>query len=853
MKQDNIAARKCAKCHRVFSKIEHLRRHQRCHTGEKPFGCSSCGRAYARSDVLNRHIRHHHPEVEIVDGAGRARKVAEGNVPTRRPGTESPRADSPRPRPAAVPSPSPPMSPPSPLPDAMDHEWELPDLAGSAGMDASCLEGLQRYLDGCPNLHLNSDRALSGSTIASIPTPVLETFNPVIDPSLAASAPAQWAGHHELDNHLSAEIDFQSILVGSPGIVDLDPGLPPVHHLGSKDGISNEQFEKVRSLWPRRRRTGSTIPAPFSWDEIVQHPEDNLFSSPVLKTLRDSADSPWGLTNACRDRLAEDARGYLTALSPDRGDDRASSAGSSSCGPWNGELPPTDILDLCLDLYFSHFQVHLPFVHPGTFNASRTPSIVLFPMCLVGLILLNKTAARSMIATHVPGAIEHCRAELTSPRLRHCPGPELLTVLGAACLLLSIAAFTPELAYEKLRQALYEEALSLAQDRALFSARTLDESLLPAADAEDAQWKAWARIQSAQRLAASLLLTDAYSAQVLGVAPVLAPDSILVPLVRQDELFVLASMQKWKTQIGPDTWSHQPLAVPFDLRVPVPAGANGFGLQVALTVLWLRICSFSHRNQNPLPLFSEAYSSDPGLLGGCSDGGTPSALGAGLVQAFDSCRAELETGNANLFILWHYLGILLTTDLATIEDAAGRNGPEMAKVALANMRLWARSPAARRACLHAAQIFVIITRHRRSDGLMLHTELALFHTALVMGFYQLTALDCSESRSAPFDLFDTVDWTQVGLTGLYSPDPPGDCLNAYTNPSAAVNFLQNGGPVSFRGAEYRNPYGAARRSFMNVAFQLNEVGQWNVEEYCKVLHIIADTLIMSNQEARAAS
>ncbi|GLA60067.1 hypothetical protein AtubIFM55763_006654 [Aspergillus tubingensis] len=819
---------------------------------------SLCQKNSPISDVLNRHIRHHHPEVEMVDGAGRARKLIEGNGTRVRSGTQSSRAgfpssraDSPSARLAAFPSPTPPVSPPSPLPDAMVHDWELPHLDGSTGMDASCLEGLQRYLDECPDLQPNSARAISGPTIASMPTPMLGTFDPMIDPSLAASAPAQAADPNVVNHHLSEAIDFQSILVGSPGMADINPGLPQFHHLCSKNGISNEQFEQVRRLWPRRRRTGSIIPACFSWDEIVRHPEDNILSSPALKTPPGPADSFWGLTDACRDRLVEDTRGYGAISSPDRGDGGSSSA--SSCGPWNGELPPTDILDLCLDLYFSHFQVHLPFVHPGTFNASLTPSIFLFPMCLVGLVLLNKATARGLIATHIPGAIEHCRAELTSPRLRHCPGPELLTTLGAACLLLSIAAFTPELAYEELRQALYEETLSLARDRGLFSARSLNESLLPAADAEDARWKAWARIQSAQRLAASLILTDAYSAQVLGVAPILAPGSILIPLVRQDELFMLASAQKWQNQIGPDTWLHQPLAAPLDPQIPVPAGMKGFGLEVVLTVIWLWIWSFSHQMQKPAPWFLETYSPKPGLLDGFSNNGTPSALAAALVQAFDSCRTELETGNTNLFILWHYLGISLTTDLATIEDAAGRNGPDMAKVALAKLRLWARSSAARRACLHAAQIFVLITRHRRSDGLMLHTELALFHAALVMGFYQLTAFDWSGSKIASFDLFDHVDWTQVGSMGLCTPDLPENASVAHPNSSATLNFIQNGGPVSFRGAEYRNPYGAARRSFMNVAFQLEEVGQWNVQKYCKVLHIIADTLIMSEQETGMAS
>ncbi|PYH38772.1 uncharacterized protein BO87DRAFT_412572 [Aspergillus neoniger CBS 115656] len=98
----------------------------------------------------------------------------------------------------------------------MVHDWELPHLDGSTGMDASCLEGLQRYLDECPDLQPNSARAISGPTIASMPTPMLGTFDPMIDPSLGASAPAQAADSHVVNHQLSEEIDFQSILPAHP-------------------------------------------------------------------------------------------------------------------------------------------------------------------------------------------------------------------------------------------------------------------------------------------------------------------------------------------------------------------------------------------------------------------------------------------------------------------------------------------------------------------------------------------------------------------------------------------------------------------------------------------------------------
>ncbi|KAJ5966384.1 hypothetical protein N7481_013098 [Penicillium waksmanii] len=49
----------CPWCFLSFSKEEHLSRHIRSHTKEKPFNCSSCGKSFSRHDSLLRHMRAH--------------------------------------------------------------------------------------------------------------------------------------------------------------------------------------------------------------------------------------------------------------------------------------------------------------------------------------------------------------------------------------------------------------------------------------------------------------------------------------------------------------------------------------------------------------------------------------------------------------------------------------------------------------------------------------------------------------------------------------------------------------------------------------------------------------------------
>ncbi|KAL5341057.1 hypothetical protein BJX70DRAFT_396113 [Aspergillus crustosus] len=49
----------CDVCQATFTRHEHLVRHARGHTAEKPFTCTQCGKAFARLDVLHRHTQSH--------------------------------------------------------------------------------------------------------------------------------------------------------------------------------------------------------------------------------------------------------------------------------------------------------------------------------------------------------------------------------------------------------------------------------------------------------------------------------------------------------------------------------------------------------------------------------------------------------------------------------------------------------------------------------------------------------------------------------------------------------------------------------------------------------------------------
>ncbi|KAJ5290648.1 uncharacterized protein N7443_010901 [Penicillium atrosanguineum] len=58
----------CRLCQKGFIKAEHLRRHERCHTGSKPYVCKECRRPFARQDALTRHEKLHLRDVNVKNG-----------------------------------------------------------------------------------------------------------------------------------------------------------------------------------------------------------------------------------------------------------------------------------------------------------------------------------------------------------------------------------------------------------------------------------------------------------------------------------------------------------------------------------------------------------------------------------------------------------------------------------------------------------------------------------------------------------------------------------------------------------------------------------------------------------------
>ena len=71
----------CTTCQRSFARLEHLKRHERSHTKEKPFECPECTRCFARRDLLLRHQQKLHQTTTPSSRPRNRRESTSSTVP----------------------------------------------------------------------------------------------------------------------------------------------------------------------------------------------------------------------------------------------------------------------------------------------------------------------------------------------------------------------------------------------------------------------------------------------------------------------------------------------------------------------------------------------------------------------------------------------------------------------------------------------------------------------------------------------------------------------------------------------------------------------------------------------------
>lgn len=299
--------------------------------------------------------------------------------------------------------------------------------------------------------------------------------------------------------------------------------------------------------------------------------------------------------------------------------------------------------------------------------------------------------------------------------------------------------------------------------------------------------------------------------------------------------------------------------LPMNLRhlsMAPPVILDGLGMQVLLAGVYLQLAPACHRLLAGNRLLRETYSFVPAdLFAMDSEAKDISTLLASLPRNYSGKFLE---GNTVNILLWNSLCMELTADPNLFELASGRGGPESVPKALANLATWSKSAGARRAVLHAAQIFHIMSQSRAPQNNMVMYESLLFISALVLGLYLFAVPNMEEnldSESCDFEIVKDINWSTVGGEGLFKISEPSNMIPCQNNSgqhsdSSCVikKFIKDGGPISFAGEIYRGRGPTARKVLLNYAHLLDEIARWNGSEYSQLLRTISDFLIEYDQQ-----
>ncbi|KAF7131084.1 hypothetical protein CNMCM5793_004071 [Aspergillus hiratsukae] len=676
-------------------------------------------------------------------------------------------------------------------------------------------------------------------------------------------------------NDAAFPIDFLDFLSSNASMLDFmelpGPDNSQVSITDRASSIPSERFAEVARLWPDEM--GASAANKFAtnlWAEVVAYKGDNICAdtsvsepSPASSVGANNV-SKWGMDEGKREELIEEFairfREYPT---------------SEAYEPSPVDFPPARLLNLGLDIAFRQPHSLLPFIHQPTFSVKSAPNSIVFPLCLLGLVLLDSKRVRDFTHAYIPVAVDKCSAQLSQSFSDPGGVPKLITGLTSATLLLLAwpirRAQNGQYPHDELRaQALYNQTISTAKLSGLFNPRTemlISKDLLSSVLArsqtsssghlqnDDQLWKAWARVESVKRLVMTLLMIDAWWAYNLGTPPLIRTHNLWLEMACSGDLYQCPSAKHWKRLVsGGAAIVMAPVLMqmnPPSMRLSAAQDHSPVSMVGLLSIVWIRILEVRSRMLPRLSGHSER-ALVPCLVYATDE--TGGMLGHMLNEIYSKSFRYLKYKNPNCVTMWHFLHLQLLANNDIFELAAGRDGAESARAALRDIAIWSQTFQARRACLHAAGIYMAMSRRRINDGTMFHSEPALFQAALVLGLYvfmmnnpageyndemHLDSSRNSDMDSEPYELLDDVDWLDLGLDGL----APTDVGIAVQGDSLAKRFLKEGGVITFSGSICEGGYNAAKMILLEFANLLEEVGKWNAKGFCHILRIMSDSLL----------
>ncbi|KAI0396554.1 hypothetical protein F5Y17DRAFT_465077 [Xylariaceae sp. FL0594] len=422
-KQQKPKTLPCKFCDKRFRRVEHVQRHERTHTKEKPFACvwDRCGKTFGRRDLLVRHEKLVHLNEGYGKDGTRPRKPSSAGGAAQQPLPSENHADTEmagmtRAHPQHYPSE--PVPPPMSGPTTLQPDPRLPSRAGAC------------------NLDLLSDAATQIASANEV-----NSMQPMMtDLSQSSSAMPRIKPYDEGMSYgdRGRESDVGPMSMGLPGQAPPSSTFDDYNLFMDEFATSSHflpqafEVDQGVSLWPRGALSKPSSQFPSRFPSLAPDPRD-----------------PGDGTSRMHDELNKMAPMRVSAMEHTVLKNRLDEF--STVLPNDFVFPSRHTLTRFLEGYFSGFHDHLPILHLPTMNPAEIAPELLLAILAVG--------AQSRFENHRSNALWYAARAVAVEQIRRRRSHEVHGLLPTA------AAYSPHSTRPSPSHGFRHSFSSVQQDR----------------------------------------------------------------------------------------------------------------------------------------------------------------------------------------------------------------------------------------------------------------------------------------------------------------------------------------------------------------------------------------------------